>query len=314
MSQITSAERACALYEQALRAPPAEALRLARRALALFVRCDGPASGDAANVLLAISAAEQALGRYARSFATAMRAWRILAPVRSRQLEIRRLRANACGRLAAIALARGDYADAIWRSRRALAIAETLEDADVVSAAMLLGVASKHAGEYAGAERAYARVAARLPRGASATRATLLHNLGGLAHARGRFAAGARLARRGIAMRERLVGRAHPDVGEDLAALAPLLDGMGDASGAVRVYRRARRILERHVGPRHLEVGLLLANLAACEHRRGRLAEAERGYRSALAIVRARVGPTHPHLAIIRAHLALLGRARARGR
>jgi len=76
-------------------------LRAGRRVLAWFVREDGAASGNAANVLLEIAAAEQALGKLdAARAAAAARAWQIMAPVRTRDPTIRRLRANALGRFA----------------------------------------------------------------------------------------------------------------------------------------------------------------------------------------------------------------------
>ena len=314
MTATSLVDRACTLHERAVQAAQSgharEALRHARRALALFIRVDGPASGDAANVLVEISAAEQALGNYDAALDAASRAWRILAPVRSRDPVVRRLRANVLGRLAAISIVRGDYASARRAARRAHGVATQLDPADRVSAAMMLGVACKHAGRYADAAKAYAQVG-ELTGPATHARATLFHNLAGLAHARGRFAEGVKLARRGVALRERLVGRTHPDVADDLAALAPLLHGAGQTRAAAQAYRRALRLHERRLGAHHLEVGLLVANLGALEHRRGRWREAERLYRRALRIVRRRVGDRHPQVAITLHHLALLRRERA---
>ncbi len=54
------------------------------------------------------------------------------------------------------------------------------------------------------------------------TRAGLLHNLGGLAHARGDAAAGIPLAEQGLALRVAALGEEHPDVGRDLNALGAL--------------------------------------------------------------------------------------------
>src|SRR5262249_25309978 len=53
--------------------------------------------------------------------------------------------------------------------------------------------------------------------------ATLYHNLGGLEHARGRFARGEPFARRSVAIREKALGADHPDVAADVAALAAIL-------------------------------------------------------------------------------------------
>ncbi len=56
---------------------------------------------------------------------------------------------------------------------------------------------------------------------------TLFHNLGGLEHARGRFAQGEPHARRSVEFRERLRGAAIRTPRRTLAALAALLDGQG---------------------------------------------------------------------------------------
>jgi tetratricopeptide (TPR) repeat protein len=316
---VDAGERACELFERALAlrgdGRPAAALRDARRALAIFLRIDGPRSGDAANVLVEISSAEQDLGRIAASLDAAEHAWRIVGPVRGRDDVVRRLRANVLVRLAGAHVARGAYEEARRAARRALAIAETLEDDDVASAAMAVGVACKHAARFAEAARAYARVDAALAAlgsGTSVGRATLLHNLGGLAHARARWTEGVAHARRGLAMRERLVGRHHPDVAADLAALAALLDGAGRSGEAARAYRRARAIYERAFGARHMEVGFVAANLAALEHGRGRLREAERLYTFGIPILERALGEAHAYAVTATHNLALLRLAQGR--
>jgi tetratricopeptide (TPR) repeat protein len=315
-SREREAQLACEGHERAERAlrqgRAVDAVREGKRALARFVRVDGPASGDVANALLVIAAAQQALGQLAAAQAAAARAWKIVGPARSKDPAVRRLRANALARRGAIEIARGAYAVAVRWARRALRLAERLETDDVISAAMLLGVACKHAGRFDEAARAYARVDALAGDRASEVRAALLHNLGGLAHARGRFAQGERLARRGLAMREALLGGQHLAVAEDLAALAPLLDARGRDREAASAFRRALRLLVRWLGPGHAEVGLLTANLAALEHRRGRHRQAERGYREALRILRQRLGAAHPQLALTMHNFALLQLARGR--
>ena len=93
--------------------------------------------------------------------------------------------------------------------------------------------------------------------------AAVYHNLGGLEHARGRYARGEPFARRSVAIREKALGPDHPDVAADVAALAALLDGQGKYDEAEPLYRRALAVFERVFGPEHYEIAVNLNNLAA---------------------------------------------------
>ena len=83
--------------------------------------------------------------------------------------------------------------------------------------------------------------------------ATLFHNLGGLDHARGLFAAGEPYARRAVEIRERLLSPDHTETAAHLAALAALLDGQGRYDEAERLYLRALSIFERAYGMENYE-------------------------------------------------------------
>lgn len=74
--------------------------------------------------------------------------------------------------------------------------------------------------------------------------ATLCHNLGGLEHARGQHARGEPWARRAVLLREAALGPDHPVVAEDVAALAAILDGLGQRDEAEALYWRAIRTFE----------------------------------------------------------------------
>ena len=103
----------------------------------------------------------------------------------------------------------------------------------------------------------------RTTSGSKRTAATLFHNLGGLEHARGRFAAGEPHARRSVEIRARLRGADHPDTAADVSALAALLDGQGRYDDAEQLYLRALSVFERAYGPEHYELAVNLNNLAA---------------------------------------------------
>src|SRR5262245_9215937 len=125
----------------------------------------------------------------------------------------------------------GRYHDAEPILRQALTLAEqdfgpnSLETARVLNE---LGVLGKYDGHFDSAAAEYNRALniVALTTGANNEfAATLFHNLGGLEHARGRFAAGEPFARRSVEIREGLLGPDHPDTAADVAALAALLDG-----------------------------------------------------------------------------------------
>ena len=133
--------------------------------------------------------------------------------------------------LARSAQARGDYRRAEHLFQRALKLVECVlgpSDIEVATVLNNLGVLYKELGRFDEAESVYQRAMALVlaARGeASREVATLYHNLGGLEYARRRYAKGEPHARRGLEIRERLLGPDHPDVAADAAALAAILDG-----------------------------------------------------------------------------------------
>jgi tetratricopeptide (TPR) repeat protein len=176
-----------------------------------------------------------------------------------------------------------------------------------------LGMLYKYTGRFDEAEQAYHRALAIADRAGgsrgSEMLANLYHNLGGLEHARDRYAAGEPFARRGLAIRERLLGPDHPDVAADLAALAPLLDGQGKRQEAAALMIRALGILERAYGPDNCELAVSLNNLAALRYREGNRNEALALYRHALAIKEKCLGPVHPDVATTLNNMAVLLKA-----
>ena len=174
----------------------------------------------------------------------------------------------------------------------------------------LVGVAAKFAGRFQSAEAAYARA---LPiaeaAGPGDLLATLLHNVGGLAHARGRPADGIAAARRGLRIREQISGADDATVGLDCAALAALLDDAGENAEAETLYRRALPLLNRD--PTTARQAALARNgLGSICQSQERLDEAEQHYRAALTQFQTAAGPDHPQIAHILNNLATLHRRR----
>lgn len=148
----------------------------------------------------------------------------------------------------------------------------------VVSAASSLGMVCQAAADFDAAAAAYWRAGAALAGLAGPDpliEAGLLHNLGGLALARGTAGTGIPLAERGAALRRELLGAGHPDVARDLNALGALYQLAERTDDAARAYGQALVTFETCYGPDHFEVGVTCANLAALRAGQGRNAEAE---------------------------------------
>ena len=128
----------------------------------------------------------------------------------------------------------------------------------------------------------------------STAAAAIHHNVGGLAHARGDYAAAEAPARRAVVLDEALLGPDHPTAAADKAALAPILDELGQTDEAERLLRQALGTFERVLGPADHEVGVTLANLGALLQRRGAPADAEALHRRALAVKEGALGELAP--------------------
>lgn len=114
-----------------------------------------------------------------------------------------------------------------------------------------LGIVSKYTVQFDCAEQVYWRAVALAERQRPTDAlqlADLYHNLGGLEHARGRHAEGELLARRAVELRELALGNEHPAVAADRAALAAILDALGESDEAEALLREALRVLEHTVG------------------------------------------------------------------
>jgi tetratricopeptide (TPR) repeat protein len=172
-----------------------------------------------------------------------------------------------------------------------------------------LGVACKFAGHFEEADAAYERalvIADSAPAAYGDARATLLHNLGGLEHARGCPQIGEGHARRGLALRKAHAAVDAASVAADLSALASLVDAQHRHDEASALYREALHIWSTHSAVSQSDVAVALANLAAVEHRRGRSADAEATYRLALDLREQAIGRRHPDLAPTLNNLGLL--------
>jgi tetratricopeptide (TPR) repeat protein len=337
--------RAVELHERAialrLGGDPLAAEAACREAVALFALHEGPQSPDLANALVEHARLLALLDRLDEGDSAVTTALAILRPLcdpapgaghsgadhggtdGAGDAADDLVRLTVQGELvhASLLRGRGELATAEAVGRRALALAEArlpARDPVVGSALNDLGVIHKFRGNYAEAEIVYRRALDIIESpedsadSASAAGvdadalATLYHNLGGLAHARGDFDAGEPLARRALELREAERGADHVQSAADRAAWGALLEGQGRFAEAEAAYVRALAVFERQLGPECLEAAAALASLGSVRHARGALAEAEGAYRRALAIREAALGPAHGDLGLTLHNLAVL--------
>jgi tetratricopeptide (TPR) repeat protein len=315
--------RAAALHERAIvlreaaRLPEAE--RCCLGALRLYESAEGRRHPDVANALVELGQIVEARDRLREAGRHHRRALAILAPLApatgraaTDDPDLLRLALRARVLLAGVERALGNYAAA--DRMFAAALRATVRwfgprDPEIASILNNRGVLRKAQGRYAEAVVFYKRALALLGRAADpAALATLYHNLGGIEHARGRYAAGEPHARRSVELRERVLGRDHPSVAADVAALAALVHERGRLGEAALLYQRALAVFRRKLGSGSAEVGLNLAGLAALRQRQGRSAEAERLYKQALSILERVFGRGHPDVALTVNNLAYLFR------
>jgi tetratricopeptide (TPR) repeat protein len=310
-------ERGVRLHGQALAALDDgdldHALALAGEALAIFEAESGPTHPDVANVLNCIARIHVERADYAAAESCCRRASDIMREVRTLASgdDIDRLTVQCLTGLGDIRRMLGQYGDAEAPLQEAIAMGEAAlgkDDEDVVTAVNSLAVLFKYSGRFDESAALYARaLAATEAAGAGDDAlATLLHNIGGLEHARGNFAAGEPAARRSVELRERALGPDHPAVAADLAALAAIVDGQGRHDDAEAMYVRALETFERVYGPDHYEVAVNLNNLAGVRHAQGRAGDAEALYRRALEIKERLLGADHPDVGLSLNNLGLL--------
>ena len=122
----------------------------------------------------------------------------------------------------------------------------------------------------------------------------------------GKFSEAIPLARRALAIREKVRGPDHPAVAGPLNDLGMLYTSQGRYADAEQVLKRAVAIREKALGPEDLDVATSLNSLAVLYYIQGRMADAEPPYARALAIRENALGPDHPDVAASLNNLALL--------
>lgn len=293
---------------------------LAARAVELFAAADSE-HPDLANALLLRARVAHARSGFRDALELAERAAAILDEAMRKYPDedvVIELRAQAAAEVAGALHALGRYDDAEKVLTTALAVVDTRLHPDAEVAGQLcnlLGIGHKYQARYDEAAASYERAGdiIRAHHGSdSLEMASLEHNLGGLAHARGEPALGEKHARRAIELREAVLGPEDPQVAADLAAWASLLADLSRHAEAEVALRRALDIFDRVYGERHFEVGFTLGSLGALLARGERWTEALPLLQRSHAILVAVLGANHLEVRRAEEHLAVVSRALAR--
>jgi len=120
------------------------------------------------------------------------------------------------------------------------------------------------------------------------------------------------LYQRSLAIREKSLGKDHPDVATSLNNLALLYKAQGNYAEAKLLYQRSLAIYEKALDIDHPHVVTSLNNLAVLYNAQGNYAEAEPLFQRSLAIREKALGKDHPDIANNLNNLALLYEAQGR--
>lgn len=115
----------------------------------------------------------------------------------------------------------------------------------------------------------------------------------------GKYAESQEAMERALSIRERLLGRDHPDTATLTGNLGELAFARADYARSEELFRRALDVRERKLGPEHPLVAESLNNLAMVYNRLSDTPRSERMYRRALAIREKISGPDDPSLATV---------------
>ena len=213
------------------------------------------------------------------------------------------LRLRGLGLLGTALRQQGKYQLAEAPLVRAIELAEAIPDRpeELSTAWNSLGVLCKYAGWFERGEQAYKRAleaAEQQTRHREAVTATILHNIGGLHHARGRFDLAEEPARRAWEMRRSMLGDEDAATLADAVAYAAVLDGLKRYSESRPIYEHALAVYERIFGPEHYETAAVLHNLALVEQAEGHHERALELARRSFEIKRRLLGAGHPDTAL----------------
>ena len=163
----------------------------------------------------------------------------------------------------------------------------------------LVWVVGYQEGRYADAQRwaKYADAILQRLGGHVLLQAWLLNNLGGLFEIRGESEAALRMQQEGLALKERALGRDHPDVGISEGNLAVVLTALGRNQEALEHVDRSIEILENGLGAGHPDLATQLNNRGEILNALGRSRDARTSFEKARIVWERELGLDNPNLA-----------------
>lgn len=319
-------DQAVELFEHALGARAqgdwARAEQLCLAAIGIFQEVEGESSPDAANLLNALTHWREERSDYQGAIDAAERATAILDALGEdfSGEDAAHLRIEALSNLGNLHRQLARYPEAETILKRALALAiETFGEAsdEASNARNNLGILYKYTGKFQEAKILYETALKDIEAQAGVehiSTASLYHNLGGLEHARGNFAAGEAPARKAWEIRRKHLGENHPDALADAVAYAGVLDGLERYDESEKIYRDVLVQYERIYGAEHYEIAAVLNNLGNVRYALGDYAEAEALMRRTLALKEKLLGVEHPDTALSMNNLGVLLQAQGKGK
>jgi CHAT domain-containing protein len=285
----------------------AEAVKSARRALAIHEEVLGERHSETATTLNNLASVLQAQANYAEA-----------RPLYERALAIRKavlgprhpLYAQSLNNLAHLLELQSDYARARPMYEQALAIRrEVLGLRHPATATTLNNLAGllEAQGDYAGARPLYEQALA-IKKEVLGERhsdyATSLNNLAGLLESLGDYATARPIYEQALAIKKEALGERHPDTAACLNNLAALLKAQGDYAGAKPLFEQALAIYKEVLGERHPDTVSCLNNLASLLVAQRDYTAARPLYERALALTKEVLGERHPDTATSLSNLA----------
>ena len=283
-----------------------EARLACREALELMEGSDGLVSPDVANLLNDLADIEHERCNWQGAMELAERAQSVEDALADRLTgeAAARIRLRTLARLGATRRAQGDYTGAERDLMDALRLSVDEfggASEEVAQTRNDLAVLYKYSGRFDEGLRLYEQALASMVAihgEESLACAAIYHNIGGILHARGDFAAAEAPGRKAWDISRRLLGDNDWRALLDGAAYAAILEGLKRYDESETIYRLALSGFEKTFGPAHPEIATTLHNLAAVLAIRGDWAGADRHYRRSLAMKETLFGGDHPEVAL----------------
>ncbi len=219
--------------------------------------------------------------------------------------------ADALYRQAEVQLAMGRLTEADVNFDEAIWTAEAARYDEVVAMASIdqIYVAGALASDMPRGRRWFRQAEAFLARmeGHELLRSWMDNNFGAALESHGELEAAAARYLKAMEVKERILGKSHPDVAFSLTNLASVLTELGRPEEALALSDRGVQIMEQALGPEHPDTATQWANRAEILNQLGRHAEARRDAERALPVWEKELGPKNANLVFF---LGPLGEAR----